>query len=61
MTLRELRKRLREDTLSPQSMQPADAANVNSRLALQIEAIASSRGAAGERLRQPSSLMPLLP
>ncbi|MCM2492666.1 hypothetical protein ACVCIH_05765 [Burkholderia glumae] len=61
MTLSELRKRLREDSLSPQTIETTVASHVNSPLACAVNAIVTSRDTNGEMLRLPSELMPILP
>ncbi|WP_186047695.1 hypothetical protein [Burkholderia gladioli] len=60
MTLSELRKRLREDTLSPPAL-VINSKNVHSPLAIAINSIATGRGTIGARLHLPSEIVPLLP
>jgi hypothetical protein len=61
MTLRELRKHLRNNTLSAASLTCADLTHVNSQIAVRISALATNRDAGGERLQLPSKTVPLLP
>ncbi|KVP60786.1 hypothetical protein WJ91_06230 [Burkholderia ubonensis] len=61
MTLRELRKHLRENTFSDSRAAAAPKKHVNSPLALHIWRAAACGGRAAPRLRLPSSDMPVLP
>jgi hypothetical protein len=61
MTLRELRKHLRNNTLSAAAATRADTAHVNSQIAVRISTLAANRNAGGERLQLPSKIVPLLP
>ncbi|WP_212113460.1 hypothetical protein [Burkholderia cenocepacia] len=61
MTLRELRKHLRENTFSDRSVAAAPKKHVNSPLAVHISRVAASGNSYSPRLRLPSSDMPVLP
>ncbi|KWN77255.1 hypothetical protein [Burkholderia stagnalis] len=61
MTLRELRKHLRENTFSDRRTMVAPKKHVNSPLALHISRVATGGHSVAPRLRLPSSDMPVLP
>lgn len=61
MTLRELRKHLREDTLNARAVALADESQINSVLACKVASIATHTDSRADRLQLPSHLVPLLP
>lgn len=61
MTLRELRKHLRENTFAGESTPRARSKHVNSRLARHVERVTQHGDHTSPRLRLPSSIMPVLP
>lgn len=61
MTLRELRKHLRENTFAGESTPRARAKHVNSRLARYVQRVTQYPDRTSPRLRLPSSIMPVLP
>ncbi|QTD91782.1 hypothetical protein [Burkholderia anthina] len=61
MTLRELRKHLRENTFAGESTPRAVAKHVNSALAIHMRRVARHGDRTSPRLRLPASSMPVLP
>ncbi|PRH49745.1 hypothetical protein [Burkholderia multivorans] len=61
MTLRELRKHLRENTFAGESTPRASAKHVNSQLAVHVNHVMRHDDRTSTRLRLPSSDMPVLP
>ncbi|KVM05507.1 hypothetical protein [Burkholderia ubonensis] len=61
MTLRELRKHLRDNTFSDSRAPAAPKKHVNSPLALHIARVAAGGDSSAQRLRLPSTDMPVLP
>lgn len=61
MTLRQLRKHLRDNTFAGESTPRACAKHVNSRLARHVERVTHYADHTSPRLRLPSSIMPVLP
>ena len=61
MTLRELRKRLRTDTLNQGQRLPTSIGKYDAPLARSVARVASTNDGTTKRLRLPSTLVPLLP
>ncbi|KVD50294.1 hypothetical protein WS61_31310 [Burkholderia sp. ABCPW 11] len=61
MTLRELRKRLRTDTLNQGQRLPTSIGKYDAPLARSVARAATTNDGTTERLRLPSTLVPVLP